>query len=164
MRVKPGREIRPGRSVRMDSRGFANDRIGPQVGPPGELGIALVHGVSIPTGYTLGVHSYHHLGLAIVCEVVATSCLNASKGFTRLSPALVAVAGYVVAFYFLALALRTIPTGVAYAIWSGIGIVLISTAGWVVFKQRLDGPALLGMGLIAAGVIVINVFSRTVPH
>lgn len=110
------------------------------------------------------MHPYHHLALAIVCEVVATSCLNASKSFTRLWPSTAAVVGYLVAFYFLSLALKTIPTGVAYAIWSGVGIVLISMTGWVVFKQRLDAPALFGIGLIAAGVIVINVFSKSVSH
>lgn len=108
------------------------------------------------------MHAYRYLLLAIVCEVVATSSLNASKGFTRLWPTLGSLAGYAVAFYCLSLTLETIPTGIAYAIWSGIGIVLISMVGWIVFKQRLDLPALIGIGLIAAGVIVINVFSKSV--
>ncbi len=110
------------------------------------------------------MHSYQYLGAAIACEVIATSCLYASKTFTRLWPSTVAIVGYLVSFYLLAVALRTIPTGVAYAIWSGVGIVLISIAGWIVFKQRLDVPALIGMALIAAGVIVINVFSKTASY
>lgn len=110
------------------------------------------------------MHPFQYLGLAIACEVIATSCLNASRSFTRLWPSVVAIVGYVVSFYLLSLTLKTIPTGVAYAIWSGIGIVLISTVGWVVFKQRLDAPGLLGITLIAAGVIVINLFSKSVPQ
>lgn len=116
----------------------------------------------MPTATTRNVHPYHCLGLAIVLEVVATSCLHASQGFTRLWPSLVATMGYVCAFYFLSVALKTIPTGIAYAIWSGVGIVLISMAGWVVFRQRLDSPALLGIALILAGVMVINLFSKSV--
>ena len=98
--------------------------------------------------------------IAIIFEVVATSSLPATKGFTRLAPSLVVVAGYAAAFYFLSLTLRTIPVGIAYAIWSGLGIVLISIVGWVLYKQALDIPALIGMGLIIAGVIVINAFSQ----
>ena len=101
---------------------------------------------------------------AIVSEVVATSALKASDGFTRPWPAVVVVVGYAIAFYFLALTLRTLPVGIAYAVWSGVGIVLISLLGWLLFGQRLDAPALLGIALIAAGVLVINVWSRSVPH
>lgn len=107
---------------------------------------------------------YAYLGAAIVAEVIATSLLKMTEGFTRLWPSVGTIVGYGAAFFFLSATLKTIPTGVAYAIWSGVGIVLISLVGWVMFKQRLDSAALLGMALIAAGVIVINVFSRTVTH
>jgi small multidrug resistance pump len=105
-----------------------------------------------------------YLCAAIVAEVVATSALTASTGFTRLLPSIGAVLGYGVAFWFLALSLRSIPVGVAYAVWSGVGIVLISLIGWVVFRQHLDAPALLGMALIVSGVLVIHLFSRSVVH
>lgn len=108
--------------------------------------------------------TYLYLGIAIVAEVCATSALKASEGFTRLGPAIFTVIGYAIAFYFLSLTLKILPTGVVYAIWSGIGIVLISLVGWVWFKQVLDLPAMIGMGLIIAGVVVINVFSRVVGH
>ncbi|MCC7633779.1 EmrE family multidrug efflux SMR transporter [Stenotrophomonas rhizophila] len=110
------------------------------------------------------MNMYLLLGLAIVFEVIATSLLKASEGFTRLWPSIGTVVGYAAAFYLLALTLKSIPTGVAYAIWSGVGIVLISVIGWVVFKQKLDAPALLGMGLIVAGVAVINLFSKSAAH
>jgi small multidrug resistance pump len=90
--------------------------------------------------------------------------LKASEEFTRLVPSLIVVAGYGLAFYFLTLTLRTIPVGIAYAMWSGIGVVLISLAAWVLFKQALDLPAIIGIGLIAAGVIVLNGFSASVGH
>jgi len=109
-------------------------------------------------------YSYALLAAAIVAEVVATTALKSSEGFTRLGPSLVSVAGYAVAFWFLSLTLRTIPTGVAYALWSGIGVVLIAIAGRLVHDQRLDAPAMLGIGLILAGVVVMNTFSRTVAH
>ncbi len=108
--------------------------------------------------------AYVYLGIAIVAEVIATTALKASDGFTQWLPSVVTAVGYAVAFYCLALTLRVVPTGVAYAIWSGVGIVLISMAGWVVFKQSLDLPAIIGMGLIVAGVVVINVFSASVRH
>ena len=108
--------------------------------------------------------SYVYLFIAIVAEVIATSCLKASESFTRLWPAVATVTGYAIAFYFLTLVLRTMPTGIAYAIWSGVGIVLISVVGWVVFKQKLDLPAILGLGLIITGVLVVNLFSKTVGH
>ncbi len=104
------------------------------------------------------------LGTAIISEVIATSALKASDGFSRLWPSLIVVAGYAVSFYFLSLTLKTLPVGVAYAIWSGLGIVLISLIGIVLFGQKLDMPAVIGMGLIIAGVIVMNAFSRTISH
>jgi small multidrug resistance pump len=104
---------------------------------------------------------YLYLAIAIVAEVIGTSALKASEGFTRPWPSVVVVAGYGVAFYFLSLALRTIPVGVTYAIWSGVGVALITLIGWLLFKQKLDAPALLGIGLIVAGVVVIQVFSAT---
>ncbi len=106
--------------------------------------------------------SYFYLAIAIVAEVIGTSALKATEGFTRLVPSAVVVVGYGVAFYFLALALKHIPVGVAYAIWSGVGVALITLIGWIVFKQALDAAALAGIGLIVLGVIVIQVFSRTV--
>ena len=102
------------------------------------------------------------LCVAIVSEVVATSALKSSDGFSRFWPSVIVVVGYGIAFYCLALTLRMIPMGVVYAIWSGIGIVLITLVGWFLFDQKLDLPALLGIGLIAAGVMVINVFSKTI--
>ena len=108
--------------------------------------------------------SWLYLALAIVAEVVATSALKAAEGFSRPLPAIVTVAGYAVSFPFLSLTLRTIPVGVAYAVWSGAGIVLISGVAWVVYRQSLDAPALIGMGLILAGVLVINLFSRSAAH
>lgn len=107
---------------------------------------------------------YLYLGIAIVAEVIATSALKASEGFSRPSPSLVVAAGYITAFYFLSLVLKTVPVGVAYAVWSGVGIVLIALVGWLVLRQPLDLPAVLGMGLIIAGVAVIQLFSRTAAH
>lgn len=108
--------------------------------------------------------AYLYLAVAIGAEVIATTALRAAQGFTVLLPSAVSVVGYVVAFYFLSLTLKTMPVGIAYAIWSGVGIVLVSLAGWLIYKQVLDAPALLGMGLIMAGVIVINLFSKTAAH
>ena len=110
------------------------------------------------------MHPWILLVIAIIAEVIATTALKAAEGFTRLLPSVVVVVGYGVSFYFLSLTLRTIPVGVVYAIWSGVGIVLISLLGWIVYRQSLDAPAVIGMGLIVAGVIVINVFSKTAPH
>ena len=103
--------------------------------------------------------------LLVICVLVkrikdAKAALKAANGFTNLVPSIIVVVGYAAAFYFLSLTLRTLPVGIAYAIWSGLGIVLISIAGWVVYKQALDLPAIIGMSLIIAGVIVINAFSR----
>lgn len=100
------------------------------------------------------------LGIAIVAETVATSALKSSEGFTKLLPSVVVVIGYAVAFYFLSITLKEIPVGIAYAIWSGVGITLISLTGWLVFGQKLDAPAILGMALIVAGVVIMNVFSK----
>ncbi|AHM02728.1 Ethidium bromide-methyl viologen resistance protein EmrE [Roseibacterium elongatum DSM 19469] len=105
-----------------------------------------------------------YLVIAIAGEVVATTALKASDGFTRLGPAVVVVAGYSVAFYFLALVLRSLPLGVTYAIWSGLGVALVTLIGWLVYDQRLDGAAVLGIGLIVSGVLVLNLFSGTTPH
>lgn len=126
------------------------------------------------TYYTLGLYShercsfmksaYLYLFGAIVAEVIGTTALNASQGFTRWGPSAVTVAGYGLAFYLLSLTLKTIPVGITYAIWAGVGIVLISIVSWVFFKQRLDAPAVLGIALIIAGVVVINLFSRLSPH
>ncbi|PTQ78852.1 small multidrug resistance pump [Nitrosomonas oligotropha] len=104
------------------------------------------------------------LAVAIVSEVIATSFLKSAEGFTRLWPSLIVVIGYLLAFYLLSLTLKTIPVGVAYAIWSGVGIVLIALSGWLFLGQLLDTPALIGLALIIAGVAVISVFSRTVVH
>lgn len=104
------------------------------------------------------------LGVAIAAEVVATSSLKASAGFTRLLPSVLVIVGYAVAFYFLSLTLKVIPVGIAYAIWAGLGIVLISLAGWLVFGQKLDLAGILGMVLIVAGVVVINAFSKVGVH
>lgn len=108
--------------------------------------------------------SYLLLGIAILAEVCGTTALKASEGFTRLTPGLLTVGAYALSFYLLSLTLKTLPVGIAYAIWSGVGIVLISALGWVLYRQRLDLPALLGMGLILAGVLVINLFSKSVSH
>lgn len=104
------------------------------------------------------------LGIAIIGEVVATSALKASEGFTRLTPSLVVIVGYGSAFYLLSIALRTIPVGIAYAIWAGLGIVLIAAVGWLAFGQKLDAWGLVGMALIVSGVFVLNVLSRTGVH
>jgi small multidrug resistance pump len=104
------------------------------------------------------------LSVAIVSEVIATSALKASEGFSRLWPSLIVAAGYISAFYFLSLTLKTIPVGVAYAIWSGVGVALIALIAWVFFGQALDTPAIIGLLLIVAGVVVLNVFSKTGSH
>lgn len=104
---------------------------------------------------------YLWLSIAILAEVIATSMLKVSEGFSKPLPALATVAGYSLAFYCLSHSMRSVPVGVGYAVWSGVGIVLITAIAWVWFKQTLDTPALLGMGLILAGVLVINLFSRS---
>ena len=107
---------------------------------------------------------YLYLTIAIVAEVAATSALKASAEFTRLFPSLIVIIGYGVAFYFMTLVLRTIPVGITYAVWSGVGIVLVSVVGVFLYKQIPDIPAIIGMGLIITGVVVIHVFSNTVNH
>jgi len=107
---------------------------------------------------------YVYLGIAIVCETIATSSLKASDQFSRLVPSVVTVVMYLISFYLLALTLRTMPVGIAYAIWSGAGVVLIALVGWLWFKQSLDVPAMAGIGLIIAGVLVLNLLSDTVRH
>ena len=104
------------------------------------------------------------LAVAIVSEVVGTSALKAAEGFTRPWPSAIVFAGYAAAFYFLSLTLETIPVGVAYAIWSGVGIVLIALIASVLYGQSLDLPAIAGMALIVAGVVVINLFSDNVAQ
>ena len=104
------------------------------------------------------------LGIAIVAETIATSALKSSEGFSKLVPSAIVLAGYGVAFYFLSLTLRSIPVGIAYAVWSGVGIVLITAVGWAFFGQKLDAPALIGMALIIAGVVIMNVFSSAGAH
>jgi small multidrug resistance pump len=101
------------------------------------------------------------LSIAIISEVIATSALKPSAGFTQLWPSLLVVAGYSAAFFFLSLTLRTMPVGIAYAIWSGVGIVLITLIAWLVLGQSLDSPAIVGLALIVAGVVVLNVFSKS---
>lgn len=108
--------------------------------------------------------AYLFLAIAIVAEVIATSALKASNEFTRLIPSMVVVVGYGVAFYFMTLVIRTIPLGITYAVWSGLGIVLISAVGFFYYRQSLDMPAIIGMGLIVSGVVVIHLFSNTTGH
>ena len=107
---------------------------------------------------------YLFLLVAIIAETVGTMGLQASNQFTRLAPSFVAIAGYGVAFYFLALTLKFMPVGIVYAVWSGVGIVLIATMGYLIFNQKLDLPALIGIGMIIAGILVINLFSETAHH
>lgn len=101
---------------------------------------------------------------AIISEVTATSSLKASAGFTKLIPSIVVVVGYALSFYFLSLVLNAIPIGIAYAVWAGLGIVLLTLIGWLLFGQVLDTPALIGITLILSGVIIMNVFSKVVSH
>ncbi|MCO6411685.1 MAG: multidrug efflux SMR transporter [Thiogranum sp.] len=107
---------------------------------------------------------YLYLAIAIMTEVIATSALKTTEEFTRLGPSVVVVVGYCASIYFLALVLETIPVGIAYAIWAGMGIALIAIVGAVLFKQTPDTPAIIGMVLIVSGVVVINVFSKTINH
>ena len=108
--------------------------------------------------------SYVFLGIAIVAEVIATIFLKRSDGFSKSAEATISLLGYGVAFYFLSLTLKTIPTGIAYAIWSGIGIVLIAGIAWAFQGQKLDAPAMAGMGLIITGVAVMSLFSKSAAH
>jgi small multidrug resistance pump len=110
------------------------------------------------------VPPYVLLAIAIVAEVVATSTLRASEGFSRLLPAATVVIGYGIAFYCLSLTLKSIPVGIVYAIWSGAGIVLISLVALVLYRQVPDLPAVIGLGLIISGVVVLNLFSKMQAH
>ncbi|MFC3283312.1 DMT family transporter [Litchfieldella rifensis] len=107
---------------------------------------------------------YLYLGLAIVAEVIATSALKASHEFTRLWPSVLVVVGYATAFYMLTLALRTLPVGIAYAFWAGLGIVLITLIGMLVYGETPDLPAIVGLAMIIGGVVVIQVFSKVSAH
>lgn len=111
-----------------------------------------------------GMHSWLFLFGAIAFEVIGTTALKATEGFTRPLPSAVVVVAYALAFYLLSRTMQTIPMSISYAVWSGVGIVLITVIGFMVYGQRLDGPALLGIGLILAGVLVIHVFSRSAAH
>ncbi|HFF9808251.1 TPA: multidrug efflux SMR transporter SsmE, partial [Serratia marcescens] len=104
--------------------------------------------------------AFMYLTMAIVAEVIATTMLKASEGFTRLWPSLLVVLGYGVAFWGLSMVVKSMPLGIVYAIWSGMGIVLVSVAAVFVYQQKLDWPAIVGMGLIIAGVLVINLLSK----
>ena len=108
--------------------------------------------------------TYLYLAIAILCEVIGTTALRASAGFSRLWPSVIVALGYGGAFYFLSLCLRHMQIGVVYAVWSGLGIVLVTIAGALIYKQVPDAWAVLGMALIVAGVIVMNLFSRTIVH
>ena len=108
--------------------------------------------------------TYIYLAIAIIGEVIATSALKSSAGFSKLLPSTLVVAGYGTAFYFLSLTLRTMPIGIVYALWSGVGVALISVIGWLVFKQSLDLAAIIGITLIVLGVVVLNVFSKVSAH
>jgi small multidrug resistance pump len=105
-----------------------------------------------------------YLGIAIVSEVIATSALRLTGNFTHFWPSVVVALGYASAFYFLTLTLHTIPIGIAYAVWSGVGIVLITLVGWFMYQQHIDAPGMAGIGLILMGVVVINVFSKSAAH
>jgi len=107
---------------------------------------------------------YIYLAIAIVAEVIATSALKASEGFTKPIPNIIVVLGFCTAFYLLSLVIKTVPIGVAYAIWSGFGIVLISIAGLILFGQKLDLAAIIGIVLIISGVVIMNFFSKSVAH
>ena len=108
--------------------------------------------------------TYVYLIVAVAFEVIGTAALQASEQFTRPKPLILTAVGYAAAFYFLSLVLRTMPVGIAYAIWSGLGVLLITIVGLVWFGQRLDLPAVIGLPLIVAGVATINLFSKTVAH
>ncbi len=110
------------------------------------------------------MNAYFALGIAIVAEVIATTALKSSDSFSRLLPSAISLVGYITALYFLTVTMKSIPTGVTYAIWSGLGIVLITITSFFFHHQRIDLAGLLGMGLIIAGVVVLNLFSNTTLH
>ena len=105
-----------------------------------------------------------YLLAAIIAEVVGTSALRASDGLSKLWPSLLMIVAYGISFFFLSLTLRTIPIGIAYAVWSGVGMVMITLVGWLYLEQGLDAPAIMGISLIVSGVVVLYLFSKTVPH
>ncbi|EPE2681092.1 DMT family transporter [Vibrio alginolyticus] len=104
------------------------------------------------------------LSIAIVCEVIATSYIPKTEQLTKVMPSTVVLIGYGIAFFLLSVTVQTMPVGVVYAIWSGAGIVLVATVGYFVYGQRLDLPALVGIGFIIAGVLIVNLLSKTVGH
>lgn len=108
--------------------------------------------------------SWLFLAIAIIADVAATSGLRSSEGFTKLWPSVFAVFGYSLALYFLSLALKSIPVGIAYGVWAGLGIVLVTLVGWLAYGQKLDAAGVLGMALIVAGVLVINLLSKSAGH
>lgn len=110
------------------------------------------------------IRHYVLLLLAVAAEVVATTALARSESFTKLAPSVVAILGYAAAFWLLSYPMRVLPTGIVYAIWSGLGIVLISAIDWAWFRQALDAPALIGIAFILAGVVIINGFSKSMGH
>ncbi len=107
---------------------------------------------------------YLALLIAIVTETIGTTALQASQQFTRLGPSLIVIVSYCASFFFMSIALKYMSVGIVYAFWSGLGIICIAAIGWVVFGQRLDGPALAGLGLIIAGIVVIQLFSSSAHH
>lgn len=107
---------------------------------------------------------YLILALAVLAETIGTTALQASQQFTRMGPSVLVVVAYSISFYLLSITLRSMPVGIVYALWSGLGIIFIAGIGWVVFEQRLDFPAVVGLGMIVGGIAVIHLFSATAPH
>ncbi|MFO1375543.1 MAG: multidrug efflux SMR transporter [Steroidobacteraceae bacterium] len=107
---------------------------------------------------------WFYLGIAILSEIAGTTALKFTEGYTRPGPTAVVVIAYGVAFYFLSLTLRTLPVGIAYAVWSGVGMALIALIGWVFLKQPLDAPAIAGIALIVAGAVLLGGFSKSMVH
>jgi small multidrug resistance pump len=107
---------------------------------------------------------YFYLLIAIAAEVIATSALKMTDNFSKLWPSVIVILGYITSFYFLSLTLRTFSLGVAYALWAGLGVVLVTVASFVIYKQRIDFEGIAGIGLIIMGVIILNVFSNSTPH
>lgn len=137
---------------------------GTRSSPLDSLGDAHRHGrASLSNGDLMPLH-YIYLIVAVAAETIGTTALQASNQFTRVAPTMLVVAAYGVAFYFLGIALKYIPVGIAYALWSGLGIVLIALIGFTVFGQRLDLPAVVGLAMIIGGIVVIQLFSNTATH
>ena len=107
---------------------------------------------------------YLYLAIAVAFETIGTSAMQASQQFTRLWPSVLVIIGYAISFYFMALTLRYMPVGIVYALWSGLGIILIALIGYSIFGQKLDLPAIAGLGLIIAGIVVIQLFSNATAH